>query len=135
MLVRGIVRLTIGLDPRYASAGALDAERAVSANSVGIAGACTGGADQDAYEFPLDTTTPGGLVTVATAMRHVDHLPGSGYEERVELHKGSGGSVAGLSLADLRTGAPGPTAVQGRFDAVVDWAAVAFEIPASSPGP
>jgi hypothetical protein len=120
---------------RYASAAALDPRGTVSANSLGVAGACTGGADQDAYAFPLDTGASGGLLYLATAMRHRDHLPGSGYEERVELYKGSGGDVAGLSLADLRTGAPGPTAVQGRFDGLVDWAAVAFEIPASSPAP
>ena len=120
---------------RYASAGVLDAAGAVSANSVGVAGACTGGEDQDAYAFQLDTTTPGGLVYVATAMRHRDHVPGSGYAERVELYKGSAGSVAGLSIADLRTSAPGRTAVQGRFDAVVDWAGVALEIPASQPAP
>ncbi len=139
----GIVTATFSTSPenavlavsRYASAAALDAQGAVSANSVGVAGACTGGADQDAYALPLDTTAPGGLVYVATAMRQRDHLPGSGYQERVELYKGSGGSVAGLSIADLRIGAPGLTAVQGRFDTVVDWAAVALEIPASPPAP
>ncbi len=139
----GVVTATFSAAPenavlavsRYASAGALDAQAAVSANSVGVAGACTGGADQDAYAFQLDTTTPGGLLYVATAMRHRNHLPGSGYEERVELHKGSAGDVAGLSVADLRVGAPGLTAVQGRFDGVVDWAGVALEIPAAPLAP
>jgi hypothetical protein len=120
---------------RYASAGALDAEDAVSANTVGIAGACAGGVDQDAYALELAATTPGGLMYVATAMRSRDHIPGSGYEERAQIHRGTGGAVTGLSLADLRIGAPGPTAVQGRFDGLVDWVAVALEIPASPATP
>jgi hypothetical protein len=135
----GVVTATFSTTPqnavlavsRYASAAALEAAGAVSANSNGVAGACTGGVDQDAYALALAATTPGGLVYVATAMRSRDHLPGSGYAERVEVYTGSAGSVAGLSMADLRVGTPGPGAVQGRFDDLVDWAAVALEIPAA----
>jgi hypothetical protein len=68
-------------------------------------------------------------------MRHRDHLPGSGYEERVELHSGSAGNIAGLAVMDLRIGAPGPTAVSGRFGGIVDWAVIALEIPAAPPAP
>jgi hypothetical protein len=71
----------------------------------------------------------------AVAMRHRDHLPGSGYEERVELHSGSAGNIAGLAVMDLRIGAPGPTAVSGRFGGIVDWAVIALEIPAAPPAP
>ncbi|TFG96411.1 MAG: hypothetical protein E4H11_03495 [Myxococcales bacterium] len=116
---------------RYDNADVLDAAGATSANSVGVAGPCVGGNDQDAYALQLDTTTPGGLLYVATAMRNRAHLPGSGYEERIELNRGSGGSIAGLAMADHRIDAPGPTAVEGRFSSDVDWAAVALEIPAS----
>jgi hypothetical protein len=120
---------------RYANADALDVAGAMSANSLGVAGACEGGVDQDAYALEMNTTTPGGLVYVAAAMRQRDHLPGSAYAERFELYRGTAGAVAGLSLADLRTDAPGPIAVQGRFDALVDWALVALEIPASPAAP
>jgi hypothetical protein len=141
--VEGVVTATFSAAPqnavlavtRYADAGPLDAADSVSANSVGVAGACAGGEDQVAYALPLDTTTPGGLVYVAAAMRHRDHLPGSGTVERVELYRGAAGSIAGVSVADLRIAAPGPTAVSGRFDALVDWAAIALEIPASPAAP
>jgi len=118
---------------RYASAGVIDAARAASANSVGIAGACQGGSDQAAYAFGADAATPGGLLVVATAIRHREHLPGIGFEERAEIHEGSGGSVAGLALADRRAAAPGPIPVAGSFSGDVDWAAVALEIPSASP--
>jgi hypothetical protein len=120
---------------RYASAGVIDAAGARSANSVGLAGACSGGLDQAAYALPLDTTTPGGLVYGAVAVRHRDHLPDPGYEERAELHSGSLGNIAGLALVDRRIGAPGPTAVSGQFGGVVDWAAIALEIPPTPPTP
>jgi len=114
---------------RYTSAGLLDPARVASANSLGVAGPCAGGEDQDAYALPLDASTRGSLAVVATAIRNRDHLPGSGYEERIERHKGSGGSVAGLALAERRIDAPGSTAVLGGFSSVVDWAAVAVEVP------
>jgi hypothetical protein len=137
----GVVTATFSAAPqnavlavsRYANAGALAG--AVSGNSVGIAGACTGGVDQAAYALPLAPTTAGGLAYVATAMRLRDHIPGSGYQERIELFRGADGSTAGLSMADLRIVAPGPTSVQGRFSDSVDWAAIALEIPASLPPP
>jgi hypothetical protein len=133
----GVVTATFSTTPqnsvlavsRYTSAGVLDSARTVSANSMGVAGPCDGGVDQDAYALELDATAPGGLSYVATAMRNRDHLPGSGYAERIERYKGSGGSIAGLSMADLRIDAPGPTAVQGGFDSDVDWAAVVLEVP------
>jgi hypothetical protein len=118
---------------RYANADLLDPAGAVSANSVGVAGACQGGQDEASYSLQLTTSTPSGLLYVATAMRNRDHLPGNGYQERIERHKGSGGSIAGLSMADLRIVAPGPSVVQGSFDSATDWAAIALEIPAAPP--
>jgi hypothetical protein len=120
---------------RYSGAGALGTAGAVSANSLGLAGACSSGEDQDAYAFQLPATTPGGLAYVAAAMRHRAHLPGSGYVERLEIYRGSAGSVAGLALADLRIALPGATPVAGHFGGVVDWAGVAFEIPTLPPAP
>jgi hypothetical protein len=139
----GVVRATLSATAqnavlavsRFASAGALRAAAALSANSNGVAGPCAGGEDGDAYALALGATTPGGLHYLATANRHRDHLPGSGYEERIELHKGSGGSVAGLAIADLRIGSAGLTAVEGGFSGAVDWALVAIEIPAAAPPP
>jgi hypothetical protein len=120
---------------RYANAGALRSAAAMFANTIGVAGPCDGGVDQDAYAHALDTGAPGGLLYVATADRNRDHLPGSGYTERIELHKGSGGSVAGLAISDRRIGAAGLTAVEGSFSGVVDWALLAIEIPAAAPPP
>jgi hypothetical protein len=118
---------------RYSGVGAIDPERGVSANSRGPMGACSGGSDGDAYALSLDTTAPHSIVYVAAAGRHRDHVPGPGYEERVQIFRGSGGDVAGASVADLLAGAPGPVPVHGSFAGDVDWAVVAVEIPNATP--
>jgi hypothetical protein len=118
---------------RYAGVGVIDPRRGMSANSIGIAGDCTGGTDGDAYALEIDTITSDSLVYVAAAVRHRDHLPGPGFVERAELSAGSSGNVAGLSVADLQADAAGPVPVAGGFDGVVDWAVVALEIPDETP--
>ena len=118
---------------RYSGVGEIDPQHGLSGNSRGLAGACSGGSDGDAYAFSLDITTPHSRVYVAAAGRHRDHLPGPGYHERVQLFRGSAGAVAGASVADLVAGAPGPVPVHGRFEGAVDWAIVALEIPDAAP--
>jgi hypothetical protein len=113
---------------RYVGVGEIDPLRSRSANSRGLAGACSGGSDGDAYAFALDGAAPDSLVVVAAAARQHDHAPGPGYQERVQIFSGSGGDVAGLSVADLGVAAPGPAPVHGGFAADVDWTAVALEI-------
>ncbi len=118
---------------RYSGVGAIDPGAGLSANSRGLAGACSGGSDGDAFAFSLATTTPHSLVYLAAAGRHRDHVPGPGYHERVQIFRGSGGNVAGASVSDLLADAPGPVPVHGSFGADVDWAVVAFEIPNATP--
>ncbi|HET6303442.1 MAG TPA: hypothetical protein VFG80_01580, partial [Myxococcota bacterium] len=113
---------------RYVGVGEVDPLRSLSANSRGLAGACSGGGDGDAYAFALDGAAPDSLVVVAAAARGQDHAPGPGYQEQVQIFTGGGGDVAGLSVADLRVVAPGPAPVQGGFAADVDWSVVALEI-------
>jgi hypothetical protein len=116
---------------RYSGVGEI--ERALSGNTRGLGGACSGGDDGATYAFGLETATPRSLVYVAAAGRHRDHIPGSGYHERVQIFRGSAGSVAGLSVADRAAGEPGLVPVEGRFDGDVDWAIVAVEIPDAAP--
>ncbi len=134
----GVVTATLASAPsnaviavaRYSGARAAGpVGNVVSANSVGVSGGCAGGVDSAAYAFGLTTTAPGSLVFVAAAMRTKDHIPGSGYTERLEVFQGSGGSdMAGTSAADRVVAAPGVVSVDGSFSGTVDWAVVAVEI-------
>jgi hypothetical protein len=118
---------------RYRGVGAVDPLRAISGNSVGVAGACAGGVDGVAYALDLDTTTAGSVVYLAAAARNRDHLPGLGFVERAELFAGTAGNVAGVSVADLQAGAPASIPVEGGFNGIADWAVVALEIPVATP--
>jgi hypothetical protein len=100
----------------------------VSGNTNGVAGACVGGTDSDRYALPLTTLETGSVVYAAVAMRSRAHTPGSQYDERVELRRGSGGATASLAVADGAFGFPGTVFVDGRLSGDVDWALVALEI-------
>jgi hypothetical protein len=114
---------------RYAGVGEMDPSRATSTNTRGVAGACTGGVDSESYSLPVATTTGESLVYVAAAARHRDHVPGAGSTERAQVFSGTLGNVAGVSVADLRAGAPGTVLASGRFGINIDWAVVALELP------
>jgi hypothetical protein len=110
----------------------------VSANTLGLAGGCSGGSDGSGYAFGLTTSAADSLVFVAAAMRSKDHLPGAGYAEIAQAYGGSGGSSAGVALAERRVSSPASVSVDGGFSAAVDWAVVGVEIRAGSapaPGP
>src|SRR5262245_23885838 len=114
---------------RYSGLSALDPERGGSANTLGAAGACSGGRDGASYALPLDTAAEGSLLYLAAAARNRDHAPGPGFVERAQLFGGSAGDVSGISVADLRTGAPGPLTAAWRFHHVVTCAFATFETP------
>jgi hypothetical protein len=106
----------------------------LSANSLGLAGACQGGVDGSGYAFELPIGAPGSAVFGAAAMRTRTHAPGAGFAERAEVRTGSGGDTASAALQDAA--APGPTVgVAGSFSGTTDWAALALEIRAASGAP
>jgi uncharacterized repeat protein (TIGR02543 family) len=115
---------------RYADARDVDAiGSVVSANSLGVGGACSGGTDGNAYAFDLDTAERNALVYVAAGIRGRDHVPGVGYTEQLEVHEGSTlGGMAGLSLADRSVSSPSRVSVDGTFSSEIDWAVVALEV-------
>jgi uncharacterized repeat protein (TIGR02543 family) len=104
----------------------------VSANTLGVSGACSGGVDGTSYAFDLATGAANSLVFVAAGMRSKNHLPGTGYTEIAESFAGSSGSTAGGSVAERLLAAAGTTSVNGGFDGTTDWAVVAAEVLAAS---
>jgi hypothetical protein len=99
-----------------------------TANTLGVAGSCSGGTDGNAYALDLAVTTAGAQVQVAVAMRAQNHWPGPAWAEQAEIYAGSGGNMAGLSLALGSVDLPAVVSVDGSFDSSVDWAVAAVEI-------
>jgi hypothetical protein len=96
-----------------------------SANTRGLDGLCTGGVDNSAYSYTLSPVAPGTFVYSAVAMRGKLHTPGAGYQERVEVLAGSGGSASSAAVSD-KVAATGTSAiVSGSFSGATDWAALA----------
>jgi hypothetical protein len=130
----GVVTATLASAPRAAVitvsryAGSEGTGALVSANTLGLAGSCSGGTDDAAYALDLDTSTPGSQVHAAVAMRNRDHQPGPGWSEQAESYAGSGGSAAGLAVATAAAEQPSTVRVLGLFDGDVDWAVVAAEV-------
>lgn len=106
----------------------------VSANSLGVAGACQGGVDGSAYAFELATSAPGSAVFGAAAMRTRTHSPGAGFVERAEVRSGSGGDTASAALQD-GVASTSTVGVAGSFSGATDWAALALEIRAATGAP
>jgi 3-phytase len=101
---------------------------AISGNTRGSAGACSGGVDSSRYSFNVNTTVEGALVFGAASMRHRKHTPAPGYRERAERVASSGGSAASVATMDMAVWTPQPTALEGTFSGTVDWAVIGFEI-------
>lgn len=122
---------------RYSGAdAATPLGQVVSANTRGVAGACSGGVDSAAYSVSLAASTPGALAYGAVALRNRAHTPGGGYAERAEVLQGGGGDVAGLAVEDRAVAAAGALPVNGTLGGTVDWAVVALEIrPGGGPPP
>ena len=102
----------------------------LSGNTLGIDGACSEGTDSDAYQFNLTTTTDGGYVFGAIALRNRRHTPGSGFEERLEVVQDGalGGDKATLALVDQFVESPTSISLEGTFNKTVDWAVIGMEI-------
>lgn len=111
---------------RYSGASGLGV--VVSANPLGVSGACSGGADSNAYSTTLTTTANNSLVFVAPSMRNRLHTPGASFTERIERMQGTGGTAASAASADKPAPTAGSTAVNGSFSGTVDWAVVAVEV-------
>jgi hypothetical protein len=60
-------------------------------------------------------------------MRSKSHTPGTGWNERSEVHAAGGGDASSVAIMDQSL-PPGVHAVDGVFSSAVDWAVVAFEI-------
>ncbi|MBZ0267176.1 choice-of-anchor D domain-containing protein, partial [bacterium] len=101
---------------------------AVSGNTNGEDGACSGGSDGASYSFHVDASRGGSIAWSTAALRHAAHTPGAGYAEILEGSSGSGGSVAGLTIQQRAVVAPGDVTVDGSMSTSVDWAVVALEI-------
>jgi uncharacterized repeat protein (TIGR02543 family) len=108
--------------------GAVGTGALATANTLGVAGACSGGSDSNAYGIDLETSTAGSEVVVVAAMRTRDHVPGSAWTEQVEIYAGSGGGTAGLSQAVGVVEQPGVVHVDGSFGTPVDWSVLAVEV-------
>jgi hypothetical protein len=108
--------------------GALGVGVPAGANSLGLNGACAGGTDSSSYAFNLTTTSSGGVVYAAAAMRNRTHTPGAGYTERAELQAGSSGDISSVAAQDRSVASPASVLVNGAFSGTVDWAVVAVEI-------
>ncbi len=106
-----------------------------SANTNGVAGACSGGSDNNAYSFNLTTTAANSFVFGAAAMRHKTHTPGAGYAERLEVRQGTSGSVASVAVMDKEVAAASSVTVDGALSGTVDWAVIALEIKAGAGTP
>ena len=104
----------------------------LSANTLGIGGACSGGTDSSTYNVTLSNVADGSVVYNAAALRSRNHTEGVGYSERFELHHGAtNGDRAGLATQDKVVTSPsGPTdvTVDGSFSNNVDWGIIAIEI-------
>ncbi len=100
----------------------------VSANTLGVNGACTGGTDTSAYSVNLTTTVNDALAFGGAALRNRAHTPGAGYAERAEVMQGSSGDVAGAAVEDKGVATSGTVAVDGSFGGTVDWAVVGVEV-------
>jgi hypothetical protein len=100
----------------------------VSANTLGVNGACTGGTDSNAYSVNLTTTVDDALAFGGAALRNRTHMPGTGFAERAEVAQGSGGDTAGAAVEDKVVATSGTVGVEGSFGGSVDWAVVAVEV-------
>jgi VCBS repeat-containing protein len=111
---------------RYSGAASIG--NVVSANTIGVSGPCSGGTDGTSYSFAVPTAVPDAVVFSAGGLRSKVHAPGTGWTEHLEIHQGSGGSVAGAHVMDRIVAAPGAVTVNGTFDGAVDWAVAAIEL-------
>jgi uncharacterized repeat protein (TIGR02543 family) len=97
-------------------------------NGMNANASCTGGVDNNAYSFNLDTTVDSAVVYNAVAMKDMTHTPGAGYTERGETMRMNGINVSAVAVEDKAANSAGSATVNGSFSGNVDWAVVALEI-------
>jgi uncharacterized repeat protein (TIGR02543 family) len=102
----------------------------VSGNTNGVNGSCFDGVNTRSYALNLTTSAGGAVAYGAVAMRMRTHTPGAGYTERGEFTQVGSvtGNAAGVAVQDKSVASPSAVIVDGRFNSLVDWAAVALEI-------
>lgn len=100
----------------------------VSANTLGLNGACSGGTDTATYSLPLSVGSSGAVAYGTASMRNRRHEPGTTYTERAEILAGSGGDVSSNAVQDRSVATPAALPVDGSFSRDVDWAVIAVEI-------
>jgi uncharacterized repeat protein (TIGR02543 family) len=101
---------------------------AVSANTNGTNGVCSGGSDSDSYSVPFSTASYGSVVHAAAAIRRASHAPGAGYTEIAELDAGNGNNQVVMAVMRQTRVVPEPVTVDGSLDQNADWAVAAVEI-------
>ena len=100
----------------------------VSGNTTGEDGACSGGSDNNAYAFTLNTDGNNSTIFGAASMRNKQHVPGGSFVEREEFRQGSGGSQASIAVFDSIITAPAAVPFAGGFSSNVDWAVIGVEL-------
>ena len=100
----------------------------VSANTLGISGACSGGTDSDSYSVSLNILNSNALSYGAVSIRQRAHTPGALYTERLEIRSGSSGATAGIAIEDRSVSVPGSVPVNGTLNSSTDWSVVGIEL-------
>ena len=102
----------------------------IAANTKGLnaSATCAGGVDNSAYSFNLATTVNDALVYGAIALKARTHAPGAGYTERAEMQEPANNLSAGVTVQDRYVASAASVPVNGFFNDIVDWVAVALEI-------
>ena len=108
----------------------------ISGNTLGLDGACSGGADTSFYAFDFSTLADGSNIFGAIALRNRRHTPGAGYAERGEFVQDGalGGDKATLAIVDRLIDTPSTVTLDGTFNKNVDWAVAGIEIRAGGSG-
>lgn len=96
-------------------------------------GDCAGAVDETAYSLDVERVQEGNNTLVVTATRHRDLTVGPDFVARADAKAGTGGDVAGVSLADDTAtpadGEPGDVrAISGELSGVTDWSALTIEL-------
>ncbi len=114
---------------RYSGADlSLPITNAVSANTLGLSGECTGGTDSNSYGISFGTGDDGSVVFAAVAIGAHVLTPGLGWVQRDLLQVGSAGDTCGVMVLDRAVPTAGSVFLDGSFDQPADWAVVALEI-------
>jgi subtilisin family serine protease len=98
------------------------------ANTLGVSGACSGGANTSKSTVNLTTTAAGSVAYGASAIGSRTNTAGAGFTERAEAHQGTGDGQSGIAVLDRTVASPSRSALNGLLSGSADWAAIAVEI-------